>query len=361
MQDFDIRPVAERFRFEGKFASASEVRSGHINRTYRLTFSDPDGEYILQRINNHVFRQPEVVMDNILKVTEHLRRKLVEMGASPERRVLEFVRALDGRPLFIDESGGSWRAYRYVGNARAYDRVEKPEHFQEAGRAFGEFQRLLADFPASELGETIPNFHHTPSRFDAFARAAHEDKAGRAKGVRGEIRFFLDRRHAAHEIVGRDLPLRVTHNDTKISNVLFDDASEKAICVIDLDTVMPGSSLYDFGDAIRYGATTAAEDEKDASRMVLSMELFSRFAAGFVPEADGFLTRREMELLPLGAKVITFENGMRFLMDYLEGDTYYKTAYPEHNLARARTQIALLRDIELRFGEMTEVVRRLLK
>ncbi|NLF27788.1 MAG: aminoglycoside phosphotransferase family protein, partial [Clostridiales bacterium] len=353
--------LAERFRFEGRFASASEVLSGHINRTYRLRFTNPDGEYILQRINAHVFRRPEVVMDNILKVTEHLRRKLVSMGAPPERRVLEFVAAVGGGPLFVDGNGGNWRAYRYVGGARAYDLVEKPEHFQEAGRAFGEFQKLLADFPASELRETIPNFHHTPSRFDAFARSVDEDSVGRAKNVRDEIRFFLDRRETAHEIVGRDLPLRVAHNDTKISNVLFDEESEKAICVIDLDTVMPGSALYDFGDAIRYGATTAAEDEKDASKMGLSMELFSRFAAGFVPEADGFLSRRELELLPLGARVITFENGMRFLMDYLEGDAYYKTAYPEHNLARARTQIALLKDIERRFAEMEEVVRRLIK
>ena len=363
-----LRAIGAAFALPGQFREAAPYGNGHINDTYAAVYEQNGRRvrYIHQRINDRVFKQPAVIMDTIARVTDHLRRKLAERGMpDAERRTLTLVPAADGRPCHVDADGKTWRTYRFIEGATTYDVITDARQARQAAAAFGAFQEMLRDLPGPRLAETIPFFHHTPARFEALEQAIAADARNRAASCREEIAFCLARKAMTDRLIrlqaeGR-IPERITHNDTKINNVMLDDRTGEGLCVIDLDTVMPGSSLYDFGDAIRYGATTAAEDEIDASKMGLSMELFSRFAAGFVPEADGFLTRREMELLPLGAKVITFENGMRFLMDYLEGDTYYKTAYPEHNLARARTQIALLRDIELRFGEMTEVVRRLLK
>jgi len=363
MREIDIQSALGGFQFEGRFRSFEEVRSGHINHTFRLTFENPGRGYILQRINTNVFKDPRLVMENIRKVTGHLRDGLIRSGVSPRRRVLEFIPALDGSLLFEDESGQCFRAYHFVGNARAYDRVEKPEHFREAGRAFGEFQSLLSDFEVSELGETIPDFHNTPKRFRHFEAAVEEDKVGRLKSARAEAAFFLDRRGVTGEIVGRiesgAFPLRVTHNDTKINNVLIDEDTGKAICVIDLDTVMPGSVLYDYGDAIRFGASTAAEDEPDASKIALDMELFRQFTRGFLSETNGFLTEAEIRLLPLGIKVITCELAMRFLTDYIDGDLYFKIKSPDHNLIRARAQMALLVDVEKKFDSLQQYVNDL--
>lgn len=361
-----IKHVSKCFRFEGEYLRAEEILSGNVNNTYRLTYSSADGgrQYILQQINGYAFRHPEAIMRNIEQVTGHLRRKMLESGISPERRILNFIPVADGTMLHRDEYGNAWRAYRYIDRAFAYDRVEKPEHFFEAGRAFGEFQRLLSDFPAERLSHTIPNFHNTPRRFFDFVRAVSEDRAGRVRLLEREIDFFFDRRKMMGEIMravdAGELPVRATHNDTKINNVLIDQESEQAICVIDLDTVMPGSVLFDYGDAVRYGASRADEDEEDLSKIELDMELFSRFTEGFIGQVNGFLTRRELELLPLGIRVITCELAMRFLTDYIDGDLYFKVKSPEHNLVRARAQMRLLEDVERKYDEILRTVRGML-
>ena len=358
-----LRPAIAGFQFAGEAVEAQELRSGHVNRTYLITCERPRARYILQKINRYAFRQPQLLMENVRRITAHLREKIRAAGGACDRRVLEFIPAANGELLFEDGAGEFWRAYRYVDDAFAYDRVERREDFYQAGRAFGEFQRLLADFPIGELHETIAHFHDTPRRFEDFVRAVERDAAGRADGVREQIDFFYQRRQIMGEIVRRletgELPLRVTHNDTKINNVLIDAGTRQAICVIDLDTVMPGSALYDFGDAVRFGATTAAEDERDLSKMRLDMDLFIAFTEGFLREAGAILTAQEKRLLPLGAQVITLEIAMRFLADYLEGDPYFKIDYPEHNLVRACAQMQLLRDMERNVDQMNHVVARL--
>ena len=264
-----------------------------------------------------------------------------------------------------DATGDYWRAYRYIDNAVPYDVLEKPRHYYEIGRAFGEFQRRLRTFPAQRLHETIPDFHNTTRRFYAFVAAVAEDRAGRVDALEDEIEFFFERRKMMNEIVRRlktgELPLRVTHNDTKSNNVLIDQETDEAICVIDLDTVMPGSSLYDFGDAVRFGASTAAEDEEDLSKIGLDMEKYRLFTEGFLRETNGFLTEKEIGLLPLGVKVITCELAMRFLTDYIDGDRYFKVNSPTHNLARAHAQMKLLTDIEVKEEEMYRVLMEIIR
>lgn len=364
----EIKHVLSQFQFQGTYQRAEEIVSGNVNNTYHLFYRAEDGsalEYVLQQINGYAFRRPDIVMRNITLVTEHLRRRLEGEGISPERRILQFIPTTTGAMFFVDEQGRSFRAYRYVDRAFAYDRVENPRHFYEAGCAFGQFQRLLTDFPVEQLEETIPDFHNTPKRFLQFVRAAEEDRAGRAAAVEEEIDFFFDRRKMMGGIVKRiqsgEIPLRVTHNDTKINNVLIDQETERAICVIDLDTVMPGSALYDFGDAIRFGASSADEDEEDLSRIYLDMEKFRMFTQGFLSQVNGFLSPEEIRLLPLGVKVITCELAMRFLTDYIDGDLYFKVRSPEHNLIRARAQMQLLRDMEARDEEMDGIIREILR
>ncbi len=362
-----LESIINNFCFEGKFDSVEELHSGNINNSYCATFLLPDGGknyYTIQHINSFVFKDPHGVMHNIEKVTQHLQRSIEKNGVDPERRVLKLIKTTRGDSLFQDENNGFWRAFRFINGATAHDSVVKEEHFFEAGRAFGEFQRLLYDFPAQELNETIPGFHDTPKRYITFEETIGEDRVGRAAQVGREIAFFRERQQMMGDIVNRlnsgDLPLRVTHNDTKINNVLIDDATDKAICVIDLDTVMPGSSLYDYGDAIRYGASTGAEDEKDLSKISLDLGRFERFTRGFLQETNGFLTQQELHLLPLGVKVITCELAMRFLTDYLDGDRYFKTAYPEHNLVRARAQMRLLEDVEQKSGFMDQLINQII-
>ncbi|NLG24639.1 MAG: aminoglycoside phosphotransferase family protein [Clostridiales bacterium] len=358
-----IKHILPAFCFSGSFIRVEEIHSGNINNTYHLYYRAADGsteEYALQRINSYVFKDPRAVMRNIAMVSGHLKESYRSAGVDPSRRMLEIIPACSGDILYEDAQGGFWRAYRYIDRAIAYDRVEKPEHFMQAGRAFGEFQRLLCNFPASQLAETIPDFHNTIKRFYAFVASVAADRAGRVRDLEPEIEFFFDRRRMMSEIVKRTasglLPLRVTHNDTKINNVLLDEFSGEAMCVIDLDTVMPGSVLYDYGDAIRFGASTAAEDEPDRSLIALDMELFRQFTKGFLAETNGFLTPDEIRLLPLGIKVITCELAMRFLTDYIDGDLYFKVKSPDHNLVRARAQMALLQDIERRFDALQRYV-----
>ncbi len=362
-----IKHVLPEFRFEGEYENVTELQSGNINNTYHLEYKDGDKprHYTLQRINGYVFKHPDVVTSNINRVTNHVKQSLTRDGINPDRKVLELIPTNRGDLIFRDKEGDYWRVYRFIENATAYDAVEKPEHFFEAGRAFGEFQRRLIDFPAEEVVDTIPNFHNTTKRFCAFVESATEDRVGRADDLEDEIEFFFQRRRMMNEIVKRlktgELPLRVTHNDTKINNVMIDDATDKALCVIDLDTVMTGSVLYDFGDAIRFGASTAAEDEPDTSKIALDMDKFKLFTEGFISETNGFLTKPELRLLPLGVKVLTCELAMRFLTDYIDGDLYFKVKSPYHNLVRAHAQMQLLRDVEAKYYEMQAFIDELIK
>ena len=360
MKQDEILRILPHFRFQGAFQSMEELKSGNVNHTYRLVY-DENGqphEYVLQRINTYAFHEPERMMENIAGVTDHLRRALIKNGEDPHRRVLEVIRTADGQPLYI-EGENVWRAYVFITDAFAYDTTDAAA-FREVGRGFGNFQKLLIDYPADQLFESIPNFHNTYKRFFQLMRAIDENKAGRVREVKEEIEFFFEHRKMLCSIVelieNGALPLRVTHNDTKSNNVMLDKSTGKAICVIDLDTVMPGSVLYDYGDAIRFGANTAAEDEPDISKISLDLDKARAFTEGFMAETNGFLTEAELRRLPLGIKVLTGELAMRFLTDYLDGDLYFKIDYPEHNLVRTRAQIALLKDIEKKEQQLQELV-----
>ena len=364
----DIKQPIRQFCFEGKYVCAEELRSGNINSTYNLTFIMPDGEsknYILQRINTVVFENPYHVMENITNIISHIDSKLKAKGEDTSRRLLHFVSTKSGSYLYHDGADSFWRAYVFVDGVTAYNSIEDPNLFYEAGRGFGEFQKNLFDFPAEVLHETIANFHNTKRRFYTFVAAIAEDKVGRVSEIESEIDFLFDRRKMMSEIVDKIdagiLPVRVTHNDTKLNNVLIDNESGKAVCVIDLDTVMPGSSLYDYGDAIRFGASTAAEDEKDLSKITVNMELFKLFTKGFVEEIASALTKEEIHYRPLGAKVMTCELALRFLTDYINGDEYFKVNSPDHNLIRARAQMKLLTEIEAKYDEMVEYVDSLIE
>lgn len=361
-----LKAVIGGFAFPGTLAACDAISTGHINATYRLRFALPGGgarDYVLQRINTYVFKKPDEVMENIQLVTEHLSRMMVARGIDPENRVLRLVPARAGGVMTEDGEGGYWRAYDFIAHARSVDRVEGPDQFREIGRAFGAFQGMLADFPIERLHDTIPHFHDTRKRLGDFERSVKADPLGRAASVADEIEAVRARGKAMCRIVemieAGEIPLRVTHNDTKINNVMLDADTGEPLCVIDLDTVMAGSALYDFGDAIRYGACTAAEDETDLSKVALDIELFRGFTEGFVSQTAEGLTRTELIHLPLGALVMTFENGMRFLSDHLDGDIYFHVDRPGHNLDRARCQLKLLSDMEARREEMDEITRRL--
>lgn len=358
-----FQEIASQFGITAPIVAEEEICSGNINRTYLITVQEDQGttkQYIFQLVNSYVFKQPKTVMSNILKVTEHIKRKLTEQSGSYDRRVLSFLTTSEGKPYYYTNTRHFYRVYEYVGNATAYNTAQTPEQFYEAGREFGQFQGWLSDFPADTLTEIIPNFHNTPVRFQALHEAIENDVAGRRASVEEEIRFLLDREEDCGVIVdalnsGR-IPRRVTHNDTKINNILFDNHTDKAICVIDLDTVMPGSSAYDFGDAIRFGASTAPEDEADLSKVSLDLELYEAFTRGFIRGTNGLLSDAELELLPYGAYIMTLELITRFLTDYLNGDVYFKTTSPEHNLIRTRNQKRLLQDMEAKWAQMCEIV-----
>ena len=362
----EIKHVLKQFCFEGEFVRAEEMKSGNINNTYHLIY-EADGvtkEYILQQINTYAFKKPDEVMSNVARVTKHLSNAYRSQGVVPGRKVLQLIETVDKGNMYRDEQDRCWRAYYFITDAIAYDRAENPRHFMEAGSAFGNFQKMLFDFPAGELFDTIPDFHNTRKRFFTFVAAVAEDKAGRVAGIEKEIDFFFDRRKMMSQIVEMidrgELPLRVTHNDTKMNNVMLDAETGKGLCVIDLDTVMAGSVLYDYGDAIRFGASTAAEDEEDLTRISLDLELFKAFTEGFVSQINGSLTETEMRMLPLGIKVITCELAMRFLTDYIDGDLYFKVRSPGHNLIRARAQMKLLEDIEAKYDEMCAYIEEMI-
>lgn len=360
----DIEEVLSSYDFKGSFISNEPYGSGHINDTFLLRYDESGAEikYILQRMNNEIFQQPVELMENILGVTSHLRNKIIENGGDPERETLNVVRTKEQRPYFVDSSGNYWRVYNFIRDSISYDKVEDPTDFYESAVSFGRFQCLLSDYRAERLHETIVGFHNTKARFQAFKDTVEADVMGRAAAVSEEIAFVLERENLANCFTdlteAGELPLRVTHNDTKLNNIMMDDKTGKGICVIDLDTVMPGLAMNDFGDSIRFGASTGAEDEKDLSKIECSMELFEIYTKGYIEGCAGRLTDKEIDLLAMGAKVMTFECGMRFLTDYLQGDTYFKVHREGHNLDRCRTQFKLVSDMESKWDEMQKIVEK---
>ena len=343
------------FLLDGKPVSCQRYGCGHINRTY-LVKTDAGRRYIFQRINSLVFPDIKGLMENIAAVTGFLAARVEEPRGS-----LRLVPALDGAWVWVDGEGESWRVYDYIEDSLCLQQPERPEDLYESAVAFGCFQNQLSDFPADTLHETIKDFHNTPDRYRKFHLALEADALGRAAGVREEIDFALKREAAAGALQALredgSLPLRVTHNDTKLNNVMLDAKTRKALCVIDLDTVMPGLAAYDFGDSIRFGAATAAEDEKNLDKMGLDMSLYETYARGYLHSCRS-LTALEKETLPLGAKLMTLECGLRFLTDYLEGDRYFAIARPEHNLDRARTQFRLVADMEKKWDGMRALIAR---
>lgn len=357
MTDREIAILAAKQFNSDKITCIEPYGSGHINSTWLAVHTSPDGREVknlLQKINNYVFKSPDELMENIAGVTSFLHNKVEEDGT------LTVVPTLDGKNYYLDEFGNYWRVYKFIENAIAYQQIENDNDFYTCGIAFGEFQQMLAEYPAEKLHETIPNFHNTPIRFANFKKALAEDKVGRAKDVQAEIDFVLARECKANAITSKlesgEIPYRVTHNDTKLNNILIDDSTGKAKCVIDLDTIMPGAAAYDFGDSIRFGASTGAEDETDLSKIEVDTHLFEVFAKGYLSTANKFLTPTEKDSLVTGAYLMTLECGVRFLTDHLNGDVYFKIHRENHNLDRCRTQFKLVADMEAKEAELRAIV-----
>jgi len=360
-----VNKIAGQFCFEGKMTQMKPYGNGHINDTFLLTYETKENgsiNVILQKMNKNVFPDPAGLMENVQSVTEFLKKKIRACGGEPDRETLTVIPAKNGKAYYQDEDGEFWRAYVFISGTVCFDLPENEEIFYESAYAFGKFQKMLEDYPAQTLKETIANFHNTKVRFATFKKAVAEDVMGRAKDVQEEIRFVLDREEVADFFTDMqergELPIRVTHNDTKLNNVLMDAKTGKALCVVDLDTVMPGLAMNDFGDSIRFGASTAEEDERDLSKVSCDMGLFETYVRGFLEGCDGGLTAKEIELLPMGAKVMTYECGMRFLTDYLQGDTYFKIHREGHNLDRCRTQFKLVADMEKKWQQMQDIVKK---
>jgi hypothetical protein len=353
----DVGAVARQFQIYGAFLGAEPYGSGHINDTYRLSF-DQGGtrvSYILQRINHNVFKTPVALMENVQRVTAHLGKRCA--GQSDQsRRVLTLIPTHDGAAYYRDAEGNHWRTYVFVGQSRTFDAVESPAQAFQAAKAFGQFQKLLADLPAPRLHDTVPDFHHTPRRFAALETAIQADSANRAKLARLEIEFAMRHKEMCGVLLDAKLPERVTHNDAKLNNVMLDDATGEGICVIDLDTVMPGLALYDFGDMVRTTTSPAKEDELDLSKVKMQFPMFEALARGYLNSASEFLTPAEKKFLPFAGRLITFEIGIRFLADYLAGDVYFKVHREGHNLDRCRTQFKLMESIEQQEAAMNKLV-----
>lgn len=364
--DTEIIEVCRIFGIEGQLVDFKVMHDGHINTTYVAKYNDA-GEikkYLVQGINTHVFKYPDKLMDNIVGVTSFLRKKIEENGGDPDRETLSFIPAKDGKYFYyLDDK--CWRIYHYIDDSYTIDIIKNNSVFENAGRSFGLFQKNLSGYPMESLFETIKDFHNTPKRLEKLRASAEADVKGRAAEVKDEIEFALSREADAKKILKlhRDglIPLRVTHNDTKLNNILFDKNTNESICVIDLDTIMPGFSLYDFGDAIRFGGNTAPEDEKDLDKVQISLPLFESFTRGFLSACATALTKAEVDNLAFSAKLMTFECGVRFLADYLDGDVYFKIGYDDHNLVRARNQFKLVTEIENHLDEMNEIVSRIYK
>ena len=358
--ELHVSAAARAFEIDGEFLEAQSYGSGHINDTYRAFFKNGGApqRYILQRINHNIFKNPVALMQNVERVTAHL-ATIVADEPDPSRRALHLIPARDGRGWHVDTEGNHWRAYRFIEKARTYDAVESEEQAFQAGRAFGRFQQQLAGLPAPRLHDTIPDFHHTPKRFSALEKAIEVDTAGRAALAKAEIDFALAHKPMTSVLLDAKLPERVTHNDTKFNNVMLDDATGEGICVIDLDTVMPGLAPYDFGDMVRTTTSPAMEDERDLNKVTMQFPMFEALVRGYMSTAGEFLTKEEKALLAFSGKLITFEIGTRFLTDYLAGDTYFKVHREGHNLDRCRTQFKLVESIEEQEEQMGRLVESL--
>jgi aminoglycoside phosphotransferase (APT) family kinase protein len=353
----DLAAVVSHFEIPGVFSGATPYGSGHINDSYSAVVlrGNRQVRYLVQRMNHHIFKDPIAVMENIQRVTSHLAEQLAG-DPDRDRRVLALVRACDGRAWHTDEGGNYWRAYRFIEGASSYDAVQTPQQAYQAGKAFGRFQQMLASMPAPSLHETIPDFHNTPKRFAALQRVISEDVAHRAAGACAEIDFALAHESIVDILVDANLPERVTHNDTKFNNVLLDDATGEGMCVIDLDTVMPGLAAYDFGDMVRTTTSPAMEDEQDLSKVSMEFSMFEALTRGYLDAAGSFLTNAEKQHLAFSGKLITLEVGIRFLTDHLAGDTYFKVHREGHNLDRCRTQFKLVESIERQEEKMGRLV-----
>ena len=364
MTHLKLKEVCEKFAVEGEFHSFEQIKSGNINQTYLVNYIR-DGikkPYIIQQVNTYVFKNPEQVMNNIAAVTEHIRKKIKETGISAKRYVLHYLHTSEGKSYWYDSENKFWRGYRFIDESVTYDASDDLNVMEQAGIGFGRFQKYLADFDASVLYESIPDFHNTEKRFDRLFRVASEDPMNRAKDVKKELDYLESHRELSLSLCNMlkngELPLRVTHNDTKINNVIFDKATNQSLAVIDLDTVMPGLCAYDFGDAIRFGANDTIEDDPDLSNINLNLEKYEAYTKGFIGTIRDSLTKKELETMYLGAYVMTVELVARFMTDYLEGDVYFKLNYPEHNLIRTRAQDALARDMENKLDKMSNIVNR---
>ena len=354
------------FGFGNQCSYVKPFGEGHINETYAVYMADHDGNdvplYVLQRININVFKNPDQVMDNIFGVTEYLRNIIRRDGGDLDRESLSYIKTKSGDSYFEDEKGQPWRCLHYVPNSVCYQQVEKPEQFYQSALSFGHFLKQLGDYPAESLYETIPQFHDTRKRFRDFEDAQRKDVKNRARLCRQEIDFVLSRKDDCCVLMNQleegKLPLRVTHNDTKLNNILFDKDTDKGLCIIDLDTIMPGLAANDFGDSIRFGASTAEEDEQDLDKVHFNISLYDIYVKGYLEMAKDVLTPEEIKSLSWGARLMTLECGMRFLADFLQGDVYFKTAYPEHNLVRARTQFRLVKEMEEQFDEMNKILKK---
>lgn len=357
----EIRSILDNFSIAGEFVDFYPIDDGHINDTFTVVYKVGGAElrHLLQRINTAVFKNPDELMANVDCVTSFLKDKIIASGGDSEREALYCKPTRTGKKYYIDSKDRVWRLYNFVENSFSHNTIESPEVFYNAGKAFGHFQKLLSDFPIDRLYETIPDFHNTGKRYKNLINAIEKDPKGRVKYLDDEIDFCKERRNETYVLTGKtvigDLPVRVTHNDTKLNNILFDTETGEPVCIVDLDTVMPGLSLYDFGDAIRFGANTAAEDEKDISKVSLDTGLYEQYVRGFLSAAGDTLVAEEVRLLPFAAKMMTLECGMRFLTDYIDGDVYFKIHYPDHNLVRCHTQFALVADIERKYDEMMKI------
>ncbi len=350
--------IIKNFRVDGTPTNVKPIKSGRINTTYRVDFENE--KYTLQKINKYVFKKPDEVMHNISLVTKHIKEKIKASGGDVERGCLEVINALDDKPYYIDENGDYWRVYKYIDDVYTLDENVESAKLYTAGFGFGTFQNMLADFDAAKLYETIPNFHNEVSRFEDFKKAVAEDKVGRVKDVQAEIDFMMARgddiRMLSLMQQAEEIPTRVTHNDTKVNNILIDNKTDNALCVIDLDTVMPGISVLDFGDAARFITNTASEDEKDLSKVMIDLDKYKNLAKGFIDAVGSNMTKVERDNLSQGAKTMTLEIGMRFLTDHLQGDVYFGIDHEGQNLERARCQFKLAASMEEHFDEMIKII-----
>ncbi len=360
----DIKSIVKHFRICGELTEIRPLPRGHINDTYVLTTRENEHtvRYILQRINHTVFRDPPSVMGNIIRVTEHIRSRMQRIDPDRASRQLTVIAGVDDTCFHKDARGSFWRVYNFIEDAVAYDTIESAELAYEAARMFGWFQKMLIDLPGPALHESICNFHNTPKRFETFQQILKEDTCNRAKNAKPEINFLFDNAAICDVLLNLvdkgKIPVRVTHNDAKVNNVMLDKSTNKGVCIVDLDTVMPGLSIYDFGDMVRTGTTFADEDERDLSKIAMNLPMFEVLARGYAEQSKHFLTSTEKEHLAFAGKLITFEQLIRFLADYLAGDVYYKVHREGHNLDRSRTQMKLVQSIIEQEESMNKVVER---